>query len=74
LRPTEKQHGISPKFVMGVVMIQSTNKAVINWLGGQWMPTNSLGTGQSGMTSWITCKAAAGALKSSAIGNHASNY
>ena len=31
------------------------------------MPKNGLGTGQSGVTSWITCTAAAGALKPSAI-------
>jgi len=60
LRRTRKQHGISPRFVVGVVVVQSTS-LVIMWSMG------CLAAGQSGKTSWIASTAAAANMHTCSI-------
>jgi len=46
LRRTEKQHVISPRFAVGIIMEWSMYNVALNWQHGQQRPKKSLGTRQ----------------------------
>jgi len=68
-----KQHKYFAKICGGCYHSTKHDIVITYLLCGQGMSKNSLGTGQSGMSSWIPCTAAA-QKQYSAIRNHASNY